>query len=870
MGDGTKKAIELIEINDIVLAFDGLGEPQQKRVSKLFRNFTTEWLALSNGTRVTPGHHFLTPNGNFNSIESIIESSKQIVSANGQTIEVSARKILARTLVGTEGTDYVFNGLAFDDKNGPWETYNFEVEDLHTYIADGIRVHNKSLTNLISPGSDVLHTFLLPDGMQVALTINEFGENVTYYGRDLDGDGNTDLLQTVAEFPDRDVKIVHEERYENGVVADSDFDVEFLPGKDTGQQLGDIFGSSLGQALAGDNVFAQMGVSSVLSALLGNAGDAIHIYFRDTVSSLDPAAPTLDFFESVEAAFDSFGNDLFLHLKNSGIGSISSFLVAELSQQLDLGEGFGGQLFSSVANQVTSTAIGNIVESITTDTALNLFHGLELVNIVTSVSSFMGSYLAHEILEPETTAGAIGGSIGGTLGTAIGLGLAGVEGFLGSLGVGILEAVGLSAAIGMFSTAFAILIPGIGALVGVLLGTVLGDALAPFFEEVWDDWLGNNPPRADAWVDYNPLTGTFIADPTGHQSDGGPRDAAVGIVKVAAELLNVYREAIGGTVINNGDLRRNFYVWTDQTNMFRGPGGNFRTADEALNAGVLAMLKLTQIAGGDLYVKRAIQHSQATTVEELNGELGATPDDVQISVEGTALKLAILVDGETVRTILIEDFANKIGYQHLVTAAGTAGNDIWTAGGSASSFTDAATATANLSNDILLGGAGGDTINAGLGWDFVRGGGSNDLITGGAGNDALYGGDGNDTVYGEDNTGFAPIPTGVLSDAAVAGAPLAFDSVRRTWFGGGDPADVTLSHNYTPPPQDFNEDEIHGGAGNDQIAGGAGDDVLGGDAGADTLYGDAAMIFSTAVPARMWSMAALVSTPQAMRARNRG
>jgi Ca2+-binding RTX toxin-like protein len=48
-----------------------------------------------------------------------------------------------------------------------------------------------------------------------------------------------------------------------------------------------------------------------------------------------------------------------------------------------------------------------------------------------------------------------------------------------------------------------------------------------------------------------------------------------------------------------------------------------------------------------------------------------------------------------------------------------------------------------------------------------------------------------------------------------------------------------LSHSYTPPEADYNEDKLFGGAGNDQLAGGAGEDALYGGDGDDTLYGDA-------------------------------
>jgi hypothetical protein len=45
-----------------------------------------------------------------------------------------------------------------------------------------------------------------------------------------------------------------------------------------GNGIGEIFGSSLGQLLGGNDVFARIGASSVLSTVLGNVGQSIGIY----------------------------------------------------------------------------------------------------------------------------------------------------------------------------------------------------------------------------------------------------------------------------------------------------------------------------------------------------------------------------------------------------------------------------------------------------------------------------------------------------------------------------------------------------------------------------------------------------------------
>src|SRR5215813_6393850 len=87
LADGTTKAIEDVLPGDLVFAFDrhvalGCGPLEPRRVTRLYENVTQEWLELSpvagserdaeqagfSSLTVTPGHHFLTPEGQFEEI----------------------------------------------------------------------------------------------------------------------------------------------------------------------------------------------------------------------------------------------------------------------------------------------------------------------------------------------------------------------------------------------------------------------------------------------------------------------------------------------------------------------------------------------------------------------------------------------------------------------------------------------------------------------------------------------------------------------------------------------------------------------------------------------------------------------------------
>jgi len=145
----------------------GRGALVPARVTRIFRNITKEWLVLSSGLTVTPGHRFLNEHGTFEAIEALVARGGSIVTAEGELIAVTAERV-----VYSEATRHLYEEaeeIRYDSVGGlalaprierGWRTYNFEVEGLHTYIAGGIRVHNDSiedfndLAGLVTNGCD--------------------------------------------------------------------------------------------------------------------------------------------------------------------------------------------------------------------------------------------------------------------------------------------------------------------------------------------------------------------------------------------------------------------------------------------------------------------------------------------------------------------------------------------------------------------------------------------------------------------------------------------------------------------------------------------------------------------------------------------
>lgn len=158
---------------------------------------------------------------------------------------------------------------------------------------------------------------------------------------------------------------------------------------------------------------------------------------------------------------------------------------------------------------------------------------------------------------------------------------------------------------------------------------------------------------------------------------------------------------------------------------------------------------------------------------------------------------------------------------------GGAGNDtLWAGDHSAVLYGDDL-ANAVSGNDALIGGAGNDQLYGGSGNDFLNGGGGADSHWGNVGDDKMLGGDGMDTLYGEagrdilDGGADADSIFGATDDDVISGAQ------GNDYLEGGDGVD-----NLSGGTED---DTLYGGAGDDLLFGGDGNDLLVGGSGDDII-----------------------------------
>ena len=140
------KPIEEVKVGDKVLAYDEeTGEQAYKKVVRLFRNETYEWYHIFvNDEEIvcTGGHPFYVLNA---------EEDRKIVRYEGVKSDKNGRWIEAKELkkddkvLLSDGSYGIINSVAVKTLKSPETTYNFEIEDFHTYYVSeaNVLVHNR-------------------------------------------------------------------------------------------------------------------------------------------------------------------------------------------------------------------------------------------------------------------------------------------------------------------------------------------------------------------------------------------------------------------------------------------------------------------------------------------------------------------------------------------------------------------------------------------------------------------------------------------------------------------------------------------------------------------------------------------------------
>ncbi|MEZ5901262.1 MAG: calcium-binding protein [Hyphomicrobiaceae bacterium] len=405
-----------------------------------------------------------------------------------------------------------------------------------------------------------------------------------------------------------------------------------LPAAITLSQVGTIFGSTLGNYLAGDNTFAKIAAGSALSAVLSNVGGSFDRYF-----GLDGLPPAADFETAVEQGFSQFGNSLFQAVQAQSLGSISNFLTAELADALGIDHTVDGALVQNAANTLINRAISNVANQLDVFTGFGadafdlpvvLSNGTTLPSgagfgIAQGFSTFIGSYLASKIVSAQNIGGSLGSSIGTAVGSVIGGSAAVATTVIGSIAPAIAAASGFATT--AVTAVLGVVLPGIGALIGAVLGTVAGN------------WLGSIiPDNTDCshTLVLNPGSSRFV-DGFSRSDDWTALQGIETIRDAAVDTLNDLIKTIGGTYSGSKTIEVEVYAKPSKgafsvnirengalvaSQVFGSLPDNER-GDAMFSFAVITALKRMTLSGGNAYMKEVIKDTNASKIVDLGYQL---------------------------------------------------------------------------------------------------------------------------------------------------------------------------------------------------------------------------------------------------------
>jgi hypothetical protein len=877
--DGNQKPIEQIEVGDIVFAFDGHGQLQPRRVLRLFENTTTELIELSPAPDhqreaetvgfttliVTPAHAFLTADGQFREIGKTIRQSNlqgapaQIVLSSGAVIGVQAKHIAwsIETADRYERSDLLSYASVGNAALAPrieqgWKTYNFEVEDLHTYVAGGVRVHNASDPAFAFDAAafqqqfghsftgSVEDTTLLAGAIATGQIQPTFG-NVDTTGNDrftgpfFTGSGDKVVISTdsttwfasmvkngeigriiqnnddgsrVDSQYDSDGRLrTQEDVFTNGTKAIQYIDTknthpyteldidEDATGKVTaatpkidGQPSGNVDFSTVGQVLGSALGRALAPNNQFVQLAAGTVVGAV----GQKLAQAFVASLTTD---AASVSLNSVFSDFNVSIAGAGASSVASFLVAELGTALHL-DGFGAQLFNAGAGGFAGSVASQIATKMAAGASFDAAIGtVNFANAAASaaygISSLLGSYLGHELVPAQTHEGAVGGQLLGAVGSAIGISAA-IANLLGS--------------------ALNFLLPGVGSLIGTVLGTIIGDHFGSVPHPAAVDTID---PAGDHYG-YNHSQVSA--------SDGGDYAIPDPMATSVDAIVNAYFSAVHGVVLDHFKQTMVGYV-TDPD--FRYISGwapthhyySFIHADDAVRAAALDILQHSEVIGGDLLLKRAHQNSASNVAGPEPEWAGLTTPSSQSGAEQLVTMSADLS--------VAQDYENYLNNREAINALIAANPD--------SAFAAGWIATFARVNDLGLNHMGAS--------DFLGGlvGYLDSVAKAGLGAEAA-----NATVW-RDAGNSVIVEIKIANSVEVPGALSVFaDHMTVTSDASGQTLQFTVNSGLGasgtlllgPGSGTGGHDIMVGGAGNDVFAGGAGFDFIDGGAGNDTLYGE--------------------------------
>jgi Ca2+-binding RTX toxin-like protein len=840
-GQPGSKPIANIAIGDTVLAFDGgavhgRGALVAKQVVRLFRNVTDTFIELSfpDGRaplHVTPGHEFLSPLGGFRQIGELLRAgggTARVVLAGGEVQTLSGRWLrygadTARLFEEGERIEWgTAGGLALaPEAIRGWQTFNFEVEDLHTYVAGGVRVHNDSWADGVgfewgerSPAGAVVaagskqniavdpvayadHQAGLSSGYRDSAAGK--AESAAYGAASAGGSFTATLAATFSEFEANGGDNVSA-RGVASAYSSAERGYEAANSTDGGTSSGkpliiDLDGDGVEIVPAGassaafdfdDDGYGE--ISAWASAddgflVFDEGADGDITLARELSLALwtddDPSDTDL---EAVAEVFDSNHDGLI----SSADTLWSSFKVWQDSDRdgnVDSGE------------MKTLASLGIVSFSLTSDGQAVLLpdstmvHGQFNVNLSGGVTR-KGADVSVAYAENGYT---IADGAGGLTGFTVGFEAGGQQKHYQNLGTSgqyvDLASAGLHGAFGNVGN------DNFDAEASTIAVTLSGEAGNDCLEGGSGNDLIIGGDGADTLLGASGLD-TIIADDADVDFQGGAGEDTLYYSGVSDLLLALAAKGFEHVYSGTGHDE----LWGGSAaNQLVGGSGNDDLYGEGGNDTLFGGAGADYLHGGD--------GNDTLYAEVLDtGYYGGAGDDILFFESGSGLEYSL----------------TQGGFEHIVVDGGD--NTIW----------------GNSANNRIV---------TGDGVDFLQSFGGNDTLMGGAGADEMLGGDGNDTLFVDAADTWYSGDAGVDSLVYLSASSLeyhidtnGFENVSTsigddTIWGGTANNLIYLNAGDDDAFGGAGADTLHGHNGTDQLCGDGGDDTLHGGAGADVLNG---------------------------------
>ena len=598
MWDGSVKNIEDVKHGDQVLSFNDSGELVPGEVDKLFHNSTQEFVRLSfedgrDNLVATPGHRFLTETGDFMEIGHmvrlgggdvrLVETDGAIVQAQGELLSYSAETAERFEQSASKAVVYAGNLAMEETATSGWATYNFEVAGTHTYVAEGIRVHNDSALSYRQDYEEVTNINFDENGRIIgyeATTDNGQGF-VLVTATEIEGTNTTEVTKDFFyESSNGRSRLVQKQIYEQDAITKENIlvDVEVIEADLLGGHIGASIGKSLTpfltRAIIGEdgNIFEQIASDTVLGTVLKNFGDAVGDIFE--VAGLSGGTIGADAVsEFFGKSFEDFGGDLVNNGVNVALGAINNLILAEIFEATNL-DGIEGVVFEEVArlglNTVTNTIAGPVFEEIASslNTAVDVNVGTDFTDVfsggdLTNVAGFVFSVAVRELIPgPESLEGQIASAVVSSVVSS----LIGIAGFAGPA--------------------------------GAILGLIIGNIVDSFFEK---------DPHAWTYVKYDTSTGYFAVDYS-DVDDGGDLQLSLSLAEQFINTMNGFVDSFGANSHNYEQLG-NWTLGHAEGGLWNAgeSGERFTTFSETYIDAVVRDLSNVQVNDGKQAVVRAIE-----------------------------------------------------------------------------------------------------------------------------------------------------------------------------------------------------------------------------------------------------------------------